>query len=1244
MVSLITLLDAAPQAINLSQWVAKILKKNHAAVQEKKAGAERYGLFSTKQAREDPGIIMGDRGSREAGFRKRVYFERDIDEELRKHLMGVPRTTNIVVITGRYTNGKSRAIQQFISREKAFERIFKPNPTGRFQDLITEVKRLPQGTLIVLDDINEYWVRSEEGSFSLESVKSLFAAINDRNLPCIATISNGSPDYREFCEKVKDNDEAKGRHKQKTIPFIEIEDIQENDEIHMRCTSNFGHSLYAKAIGGYIPELTRHVEVNLNHILDQPVASFFLAAFLILNKYRKQQCTVFEKVNRMYEVIVRTGHVQDVCPLPQSLYDRSLDVLYSTGFLLQCEGRRLLQIDDITLYRAFEDRCAERNVKYPILLKYLSGTKEAELNQICRLVEMDGEDPEYYARAITKCSYSAHVDTVARWLFKKFFEGDPLRVKEVYLSRPETMDKLRSAMGMVIGRSEKPIPLCDKILASGITPDICLVSELLRAAKTNQPPKEKHQIIDYALALKEQYRLDEDMYFLYMMEDCDLDYDSERAGKVADMFLDSPRTADMEKGFQRYCKLLAQKADSSDRMDEYFRLLGEVPALSVNPRIINALVYRINGRKGAAATALFKKLADNLLSDDAPGQIDFHSRNSGIISILRLCKDARTALDIYHQAASVIKESMDSHSVFYLEDVKVLSVMALYLARLMQRVSFASPEYLDIYRILEDCIRDAWYREQDHLHRTDPLAAGKFFNALLNNQPTSPESLDGLFNLYGDKTVFPGDRDINTLNSMAETAIRSLPALSEKNDRHTKEMRSRRCESLENLAIRLDELRKNEDLSADGRYYLFLFRIIDNIQHTDSHFDTTAVRNLIKDKKIVEENEILKSQEVKLTGDRDLVHRRANECENKLKNGIIQMDLINHLLGKFCDDFYQDKDLRDKLDRLVAKTMARIQHSVHDYQHYLDYILATESPSLDEIIDWMFEAWTALQCSGFPLRKKNGDILCTVINAPEINMEEAIAIVDAAIHYDRHYRSQDMSLFHFDTLAVLASKYRKEARDITDKRELSRYADEIQRIVDSLTEIGYDDERNTSNRLLTPVKQVIETKLFRHNRIRIPFESTIMSVRHNALLARTVSGDENDGVGGYCSDYELKAFVNQELYAIQKEVSKNLSHGRTADRNVIEECLEYLLLALRWVRDIYDPELEGGIDMQTINRKKYLEAFMENDPHSRFLQYDNFFQGYLGEGYVPEDLRKEWMDMERFFSPDGITVEKEVCP
>lgn len=1243
MASFLTAIDVTQKVISLSQWVTKQLQKKHVEVLEKKAGAERYGLFSTNQVSEDPCIIMGDRGNPENGFREEVYFERDIDGELREHLLGAKRTTNIVIITGRYTNGKSRAIQQFIFRErKSFDRIFKPNPAGEFQDLMTEVDRLPQGTLIVLDDINEYWARSNNGSFSLESVIALFAAVNDRNLPCIATISNGAPDYREFYDKVKDNDEAKGRHKEKSLLFVEIEDIRENDEIFMRCTSNFRNNVYAKAVGGYIPELTRHVEVNLNHILDQPEASIFLAAFLILNKFRKQQCTLLEKVNRMYEVIVRTEKVQDVCSPPNSLYDHSLDILFSTGFLLQNEGRRLLQIDDTSLYRAFRNRCAQRNLKNPLLLKYLSGTKEAELNQICRLVEMDGEDPEYYARAITKCSYFANIEKVTHWIFKKFFDENPLQVKAVYLSRPETLDKLCATLGMVIGRSKNPIPLCEKILASGITPDICLVSELLRAANTNQPPQEKHQIIEYALALKERYRLNEDMYFLHMMEACDTGYDTERARKVADIYRDSPRTAYLEKGFQRYCKLLAQKADSADRMDEYFQILRDVPTLSVNPRIVNALVYRINGRKGAAATSLFKKLADHLLSDDAPEQIDIHSWNSGILSILRLCKDVRTALDIYHQAASVIQESMDSHSDSYLEDVKVLSIMALYLARLLQKVPFASPEYLDISRILEECIQDAWYREQDHLHRTDPLAAGKFFNALLNNQPASPDSLDGLFDLYGDKTVFPGDRDINTFNSMAETAIRSLPALSERNERNTVQMRSGRCKDLENLALRLDQLRKDGGLSADGRYYLFLFRIMDNIQHTDSHFDTTVVRNLIDDQAI-EKNEILKSQEVKLTGDRNLVHRRADECERKLKQGIIQMDLINHLLGKFCDDFHEDKALRNKLDRLVANTKDEIQHSVHDYQHYLEYLLATENLSLDEIIDGLYEAWKALQRSGFPLREKNGDILCTVIKAPEINMEEAIYLVDAAIEYDRLYRSQDMSLFHFDTLAVLASKYRRESRYIADKKELSRYADEIQRIVDSLTEIGYEDELITSKRLIIPVKEVIEKKQFWHKRIRIPFESTSMSVRHNALLTRIAVEDENDGNSVYCSDYELKAFVNQELFAIRQEVSKDLNHWKTADRNVIEECLEYLLLALRWIRDVYDPELEGGIDLQKINEDKYLKAFMEKDPPSRFLQYDNFFQGYLGEGYVPEDLREEWMEMERFFFPTGDSVEKEAC-
>lgn len=1211
----------------IGNLIANPIQQKLDGMKKKKAGEELFGLFSAKAAANDPTIIMGNaRGSIQNGYRKDVYKTRfDIDIPLQQAILAEKRTHNICILSGRYASGKSRSIQQLIVNNdgKNIKKVFKPDFKGTPEELIAQIEKLPEGTLIVLDDINEFWERA--ASFKPESFIGIFATINDRNLPCVVTIADGVQGFREFMDSAA-SDISKGRQKSKDILFLEIKDIQENDEVHLWCTTNFRSSLYSKVIGGYIRELSRHAKANIARIAKNDEAVIFLASYIVLKKYRYQKCSYFAMVKRMYEVIVSGDHIRDVKPSIPDIHDKSIQILFNTGLLRRDLDTDRIYVDDTSLFRSFEDYCTSLGSNHFVLLKYLSGTKESERNQIIRLIEMDGNEPVYYSRAISKCLFPGHVELVGKWLFTKFFEGDPLHIKAAYASDPEKMKEIRFATSLLIGRSDSPITLCRQMIGAGIEPNITIVSELLRSANTHKSPQEKREIIQYALEVKDQFNLPADIYFLQMMEVCDASFSMDRAKEAIDLYYTSATLTEDEKlileaSFQKYCKTLAQKADTSERMNEYFELLSNLPDLLARPKEIKALTSRIKGKRGDASTPLFSQLAQMLTDDSTPTQIEESSRDTGIIFIITFCKNANIALSIYNNAVSAIEKRIqpgDDESQLY--HMGIIAKMTYPLAKQMKRLKSDDPIVFDICEVIETRIREA-------MERNDIGAARKMFNSLLNNQPVDAlnDSVDALFNLYNDKTIFPGDRDIDNLNSMFESALRAYPQMNHRV--HNRNERRQRCEDMRALAERIEDLRKQDNLPANGIYYMFMFKIIDKIQHTDQSFPTADIRDNMIDSLSVEKNELLLCQEVKLTDSIDVVLHNADKCINEMKRGIIQMNLINHLLAKFCSNFCQKEELKTKLNKLVDGSYKTIRHNIHDYQHYMEFFLTTgQISSLQDMTDFLDQSWTAIQRFGSPLREKRGDILCTAISSTHFDFSETLSLVEFAITYDRNCRIQDQSLFHFDTLSVLANKFKQQVPNIKSDETLKDYLDDIQNIIYTLNEIGYDNAKETMNKVKTPIYNAVKNRIPDFDFIRIPFESDDMSIRHDALLQRI-----DDNGQGYFSTYELQQFMRQELFEINGKIFQDLRENAAPSPESVRENIEFLMLALESAIS-NNPDL----DMNQINKDLYINKYNEFSQYfcshkNHFLYYDHFFDGFLNEGYIPEEDRERWKQMKQYY-------------
>lgn len=1209
----------------------------------------------------NPSLVIGDRASEKDGFDEKQYLKReDIDTVLEVNFdVEDPkdRGHNIVVITGRHASGKSRVVWEFIRSDAGarFKTVYIPRISTKAEwdgrkagkeDLRQEMARIKPSSLVVLDDIDNLLDMGYRG-LTPESLLEILARVNDRDQACIITLSSTVPDYREILELLH-SDSALGRRKTKRILFLEIEDIKRGDETFLWCTANLPMNRYSKVIGGYIPQLTRYADVNIQRILAEPSAVLYLTSFIILKKFRNRFRVLEDRIEQLYGTI-RTKDLLD--DLPESPDPERIRVLFDIGMLRRCGSGNDVEVDDDGLFESFTFYCVthgkSNKVQDRVICRYLSESLAAETDQAIRLVEAGhGEDPAIYSRILTRTKYPELRAGATNWFIKKFFEHSypeggkspfPVRLRPEYASDPERIPEIEFAAGIIVGRAEDPIGRCESFLNAGIKPNINLVCELIRASMDHKLPQERKDIKDYALGLKRDAGIGDSLYFCLVSEASDPDYDEERIRRALDLYDEccsiytDPSTKDDEQldnlvnTMFSYRSRLIEKADSKERILRYFSLLRNYPELRPDKSGVKKVVFKISGKAGSTADPLLLLLVEGLLAA-GPDTIGEDARNTGLLCIIDNCQEIQTGLDIYDRIAPKVESSMHpAFTVEYKQKEKFLNVMAIRLARKMKRLSLESGLYSRIQAILKERTHSACLND-------DFGAAGKLYNIVLNSQPLRPagKALDNLFSLYGDESWLSGKRDIDSLNSAFQNAIEIFRVDPSKRKYSAEMPRDERCRRLRQTALLFDKLRRDGKIEADGRFKLFMFRTIEQIRNIDGRFPTDDIRERIEFDESVErlnettlrKEELLWCQVIRLSSSPTVPVRAAEICLKLAEKEDFLMDTINHLITAYCERFPGNGYLKGILEGLEARTLDAIPHSIHDYCHYMAF--DTQAGSLrdaEDAIRFIDGAWTRLQHINQPLRETGkADLLCRAISTRVFDLQQAIDIVNFAIMYDRRYRYRPTPILSQDVILELVKKFRKEEEDRNRDPErwpvnrdiLLGYADQIQEIIYSLDSVSYPDKDFVFRHIKNPIDAPLAEKYGRREFTRIPMESDVPDIRRAALMKRI---DESGRAR--CSAFEANCFLYQELFQANSVILHDCGKRNEAPED-IGDYLDHILLILESMKE------DGrNLDLTAVNRDRFQKVF-QRTPH--WMYYENFFEGYLLGGYVPEDLADRWRD------------------
>ena len=1209
---------------------------------------------------EDPGLVMGDRASEKDGFNEKNYLKReDIDTVLEVNFSGPSpkdREHNIVVITGRHSSGKSRVVWEFIRSEVGaqFKDVYVPrlstdgdkqdDKNAKKDDLRQEMARIKPTTLVVFDDLDNLLDMGYR-NLTPESLLEILARINDRDQACIITLSNTMPNFKEVIDLLN-SDSALGRNKTKRFLFLEIEDIKKGDETFLWCTANLPINRYSKVIGGYIPQLTRYTDVNIQRVVNEPAVVLFLASFIILKKFRNRFRVIEERIMLLYRTIRTKDLLED---LPADPDPERIRVLFDIGMLRRCSNGIEVEVDDDSLFDSFVFYCVthgkSNSTSDKVIRKYLAESLTAERNQVIRLVEAEhGEDPAIYSRILTRSRYPELRSASTNWFIKKFFEYSkddrgnliPTSLKPEYASDYSRIAEIEFASSIIVGRAFDPIDSCNSFLDAGIKPNITLVNELVRASMDHKMPQEREEIKEYALSLKSDNEIEDDLYFCQVMEASEPDFDEERIKLALDLYDDSyetytnPSTRDdeqldnLENTMFCYRSRLVEKADSRERIVQYFSLLREYPELKPEKKAVRKLVFKISSKAGTAADPLLLLLAEELMAG-TPSIIEEEVCNTGLLNIIDKCQDAQSGIDIYDRIAPTIESTM--HPAFTLDykmKEKFLNVMAIRLASKMKRLSLDDIQYKRILAILKE-------RTQSAYQNNDFGVANKLYNIVLNNQPFHPvnNALDNLVGLYRDESWLSGKRDIDNLNSAFQNAIEPYKE-NLKKKRHSNGFvkKDDRCKRLQQIAFLFDALRKEGQIQADDRFKLFMFSIIEIIKFIDGSFPTNDIHDRIEfDDNVERLNETslkryerLWCQVIRLSDNPVIPVKAAEICLKLAKKDDYQMDTINHLMTAYCDSFPNNEDLKRILQALETMTFDAIPHSIHDYCHYLAFDIKTGSLQNEEqVITFIDRAWTRLQHINLPLREaEKADLLCAAINIRSFDLQQAIDIVNFAIEYDRRYRYRPTPILTLDVIIELTKKFRKEESDRNENPErwaankdiLIVYAEQIQDIIYSLDTVSYPDKDFVFGLIKNPIDGPLSDKYGRKDFIRIPMESDIPDIRRTALLKRI---DENGRAR--CSKFEAVSFLYQELYYANSVILRDCRQREERLGN-IGDYLDYILLILESMQ-----AAGTTLDLTSVNEDRFLSVFRRT---TRWMYYDNFFEGYLLGGYVPEDLVERW--------------------
>lgn len=1212
-----------------------------------KAGSEIVSLFQSQSVINKlhykideikPENIMGDRGLTASGFRKDVYLRREEDDELSRWLLDQGGNAPcVIVVTGRYACGKSRMVYEFLCSNDAsshFSKVFSPlsfdSQSLPKEELYGVISKLDKNTLIYFNDIESYLgIVPDDKTKNLFA--DLFALIHNRRLKCVITISNVSTSY-EILKKILASDTAKGQAKSRQIRTITISDIVRNDEVHKWCKANLKEEGFSKVIGGYVQELQRHFETNINAVLENQAAVIYLVSHIILKKYRRKAYKDLEILEKVIDGIAK----EERTPVAETELTNALKLLYTHGFI----SPDWVIVDDSSLYESFYNRCCKSSQPSSLAWKYLADTVEAERRQIRLMIGIDPDDPVYYERCLTKSVFKENESFVTNLLLKHFFhqdaDGMPVSIRrEVCPANDAREEELFFAVSLIVGRlSENTIPFTDSFINAGVPVNIHLIGELLRAAQHQLHFWDKKDVWRYATTLRKEYNVPRDIYYCIGLEQLDEQYNDQRVSEVVRLYEENKTRVTSEEeldflqiNFERYCTSLLFKAYTDENVAALFNYLEVYPELYLPSKNMVSYVDLLNKRVTRTSLPI---LLDNIAQriQSAPlDQVEDKAKKYFYGSAIRICPDLETGYRIY---CRITKN----------EDKDTALILAYSLLEIMPKDKRATLSYRIVQQIIS--MINLYLISENEAERYG--AGTKLFNSLIFNFPHYPyhESFNAACEYFkpesGYEVLITADGLVSLL-SLGNRILRNIQHTVDNADESEKGL----AKMAKDIFDKVEAIRERLQISMNSRYVLQVYTLARTIRHHYPHADINYFLAKI-DPAVSNDNNILLCQQILLEQDAEELYTIARQVSKRMKDGEDCGDCLSHLIIARKQYAPSHEELKEEIDKMIASSLQGHRHKVEDYYQILDFFIDTgqlysdvPSESLNKTKEYLKSSWNSLVHCWEPLRKENADLLCAVVKSRFFSMKESLVIVNWAGDLYRESPQKYQGLLHPELIGMLAKKLKHMEERRCQDADLKLYLKEIQAFIDKYQDvIDYTLLKSVDQMIYKNIRGIQEARGFENFFLTLPISSLDYTIRHNAW-DRMEANNSLQISGIQVVDKIITSFLKSELRNGMKRITDCYpgikESDRTVDvnvvRNIAKDHADYLIkgLSAYYLRHSQTEENHRALQKLTNTLAPIYRQYAGEK--KAWAGYDNFFQAFLDKGLVTGNQKTKWEALAR---------------
>lgn len=1166
--------------------------------------------------------IMGKSRSQKAyGFNEDLYYPRQVDDDLDK-------INKIAVILGGIGSGKSRAVYEYITKRSQykFDYIYIVAERDDIKIINDGIKSSREKSLIVVDDVHEFYPEQKE------NLQKLFETVYEKeNLTAIITIAtehdislnvDGECFYsyinRLNCVLKKASE---------GIAKIEIDEIKRNDEVHKWCMGNLRRTDFSPIIGTYIKPLESQILKKTEDLFKNEDAVDVLTAYTTIKKFRNDKGQYIKYIFFMYiaqrsyntkknlgnfnnglRILGNLGYIDVLKDMKLFCFDNRKveknEALSSIVKLIEnnqinwgCVNEKV-QEKDTYLYNAFQAQALLGDkLKTNTTEDYLSHGKECEIKQVEALIRIDKNNPDYYARAVTKSTYTEEVVEVVKERMLEHFFVEKMKVNEDIINSDRKKDALALLISVIIGRTklklvedyQKEIEKYDNM---GISPTINTVGELLLIALSNY--RLKDEMCKYANSLLTKYRITPSVFYYRRIEQ--LNTNSFDIENVRNAYLCRQNDYEGVKSFKEFCDTILRKAIIPEKIDILFdKILPEIDKST--PPIItfkrNSIMYLINNirstqhkSKSDILIHLLKKLQlyPERISEDENINSS-NGKNSNLKSLfiiaIKESDEFDKARQIYDMGLHILEPDE--------QDSKYRRLLAM---SLFGQINEDFDAFGACHTIFLELIE-----ENDDRINTTAEANLKLFNKFLFNAPSYELAKD----LFYNATV---TGCIDTINALLSVAKRTF-----KNEQL--DIKALKFERWADEALKVDEYRANKGIDYDPYYLSHFYDIADKLIRCNKNNEPIfeKIRNVIYDinkkkngKKEFLNNDILKANKINIITEEKEIIVEAKNILDKMKIGkIVDSDICTHLLKK--SEQFRTPYLQEIINMIIENENKINRPKVYYYCNRFKYNLLNNTYNKEDGIDIEYlkndieKALVNLMRIGEDLFKNNSDIFFTVMTFLDFKEAKDIVLFAKELSVKYRYNDKIKKIFRSDLIIGLCAKIETD-----DTGVIKKQSEEIQLLINNNPTLRFNDYQRRKLSSLASHR-----KFFIYYPLMNPHKATRYFYWDNEIEEGTIRNAFGNDIQG---------FIKLEVY----DITCNLNKQEILDETRLIQALEILSERTDLIDDFVNT---GGF---IGNRYRPQNA----------TQYNHFFDAFWNLYAFKSDNKKKWGTLAYHF---GYIIE-----